>query len=113
MARARRKKSAGSSNSDEAIERAEEALGDGSADAEEDNFADDLSDVAEPDDGALEDDDFVDDDADGDDDPDAKAVEVPSALSTPNGLAVRREIERRLEERRLARDMDDLDFDLD
>ena len=112
MARARRKKSAGSSNSDEAIELPDDALGDGAAEAEEDNFPDDLADVAEPDEGALEDD-FVDDDADGDDDPDAKAVEVPSTISTPNGLAVRREIERRLEERRLARDMDDLDFDLD
>jgi hypothetical protein len=83
------------------------------AQAAEEDIADDAeldSDLDDDDNSVGSSDDDYDGDSDDDEAPDLDRVlaETPS-----NGLALRREIERRLEERRLAKDLDDLDFDLD
>ncbi len=54
-------------------------------------------------------------DLDDDGSMDEEVVDLDEVLksSTGENLALRREIERRLEERRLAKDLDELDFDLD
>ena len=99
MARARRK--ASDPQPAEAVSEAEELDDDG----------DELSSSDEESEELLDGDGFEESsDDDGDDAPDLEKVLAEAA---PNGLAVRREIERRLEEKRLARDLDDLDFDLD
>ncbi len=86
------------------------------AEAAESDLVDDVeldSDLDDDDDSVDSGDDDFDSDRDSDDDDEAPDLDRVLAETPSNGLALRREIERRLEERRLAKDLDDLDFDLD
>ena len=99
MARARRKASDPQPAEVAAVSEAEELDGD------------ELSDADEASEELLDGDGF--EESSGDEEDEAPDLEEVLAEAAPNGLAVRREIERRLEEKRLAKDLDDLDFDLD
>ncbi len=105
MARARKSKAATNDAVEVQAEEGDEVL--------EPDALTDAEDVDMDEDDAISDDsDYDSDDESGDDD-DAPDLDEVLADANANGLSVRREIERRLEERRLARDLDDLDFDFD